>query len=174
VPSCPCGATAMFLKFAAAAGGVQVSALPIVSGVHRPIATAMVGVVACCHWVGHPPKRAASACSHCGSLPSSHRRGKNPRVIEQLVTELEGLRLLRFDSRDTTRGTGWTLDVLCAWAHSSTAGRLASRCAGGTQDAHPRGSTPLPRVTWRRCCEADACCINPPICGQRRTMPAGV
>jgi primosomal protein N' (replication factor Y) len=42
-------------------------------------------------------------CGHCGSTAFKPFGAGTQRVMEQLATELEGLRLIRFD-RDTTRG----------------------------------------------------------------------
>jgi len=55
-----------------------------------------------CHWCGHR-QQPSERCSHCGSTAFKPFGAGTQRVIEQLETELEGLRLLRFD-RDTTRG----------------------------------------------------------------------
>ncbi|MFM8526286.1 MAG: primosomal protein N' [Cyanobacteriota bacterium] len=55
-----------------------------------------------CHWCNHR-QELADRCSHCGSTAYKPFGAGTQRVMDQLMTELEGLRVLRFD-RDTTRG----------------------------------------------------------------------
>ena len=55
-----------------------------------------------CHWCDHRAE-IGDRCSQCGSTAFKPFGAGTQRVMEQLDTELEGLRLLRFD-RDTTRG----------------------------------------------------------------------
>ena len=55
-----------------------------------------------CHWCNHR-QELGDRCSHCGSTAYKPFGAGTQRVMDQLMTELEGLRVLRFD-RDTTRG----------------------------------------------------------------------
>ncbi|MCP9929826.1 primosomal protein N' [Cyanobium sp. AMD-g] len=55
-----------------------------------------------CHWCDHRQEM-GDRCGHCGSTAFKPFGAGTQRVMEQLATELEGLRLIRFD-RDTTRG----------------------------------------------------------------------
>uniref|UniRef100_UPI004049F4CA replication restart helicase PriA n=1 Tax=Cyanobium sp. TaxID=2164130 RepID=UPI004049F4CA len=55
-----------------------------------------------CHWCDFRAD-ISDRCQHCGSTAFKPFGAGTQRVMEQLATELEGLRLLRFD-RDTTRG----------------------------------------------------------------------
>ncbi len=55
-----------------------------------------------CHWCDHRQEM-GDHCGHCGSTAFKPFGAGTQRVMEQLATELEGLRLIRFD-RDTTRG----------------------------------------------------------------------
>ncbi len=55
-----------------------------------------------CHWCDHRDE-IGERCGHCGSTAFKPFGAGTQRVMEQLESELEGLRLLRFD-RDTTRG----------------------------------------------------------------------
>jgi len=55
-----------------------------------------------CHWCDHR-EEIGERCGHCGSTAFKPFGAGTQRVMEQLESELEGLRLLRFD-RDTTRG----------------------------------------------------------------------
>jgi primosomal protein N' (replication factor Y) len=55
-----------------------------------------------CHWCDHRTEL-AHRCGHCGSTAFKPFGAGTQRVMEQLVQELAGLRVLRFD-RDTTRG----------------------------------------------------------------------
>ncbi|MEN9879258.1 MAG: Primosomal protein [Cyanobacteriota bacterium] len=55
-----------------------------------------------CHWCDHR-QETADRCGACGSSAFKPFGAGTQRVLEQLETELEGLRLLRFD-RDSTRG----------------------------------------------------------------------
>jgi primosomal protein N' (replication factor Y) len=55
-----------------------------------------------CHWCDHRQEM-TRRCGHCGSTAFKPFGAGTQRVIEQLGSELEGLRLLRFD-RDSTRG----------------------------------------------------------------------
>ena len=55
-----------------------------------------------CHWCDFRAD-ISDRCHHCGSTAFKPFGAGTQRVMEQLATELEGLRLLRFD-RDTTRG----------------------------------------------------------------------
>ncbi len=55
-----------------------------------------------CHWCDYRAE-ASKRCDHCGSEAFKPFGAGTQKVIEQLASELEGLRLLRFD-RDTTRG----------------------------------------------------------------------
>lgn len=55
-----------------------------------------------CHWCDHRQEM-GDRCGHCGSTAFKPFGAGTQRVVEQLATELEGLRLIRFD-RDTTRG----------------------------------------------------------------------
>ncbi len=55
-----------------------------------------------CHWCDHR-QPLGQRCGHCGSSAFKPFGAGTQRVQEQLATELEGLRLLRFD-QDTTGG----------------------------------------------------------------------
>ena len=55
-----------------------------------------------CHWCDFRAE-ISDRCQHCGSTAFKPFGAGTQRVMEQLATELEGLRLLRFD-RDTTQG----------------------------------------------------------------------
>jgi primosomal protein N' (replication factor Y) len=55
-----------------------------------------------CHWCNHR-QELGDRCGHCGSTAYKPFGAGTQRVMDQLMTELEGLRVLRFD-RDTTRG----------------------------------------------------------------------
>ncbi|KEF43239.1 MAG: primosomal protein N' [Cyanobium sp. CACIAM 14] len=55
-----------------------------------------------CHWCDHRQEM-GDRCGHCGSTAFKPFGAGTQRVMEQLASELQGLRLLRFD-RDTTRG----------------------------------------------------------------------
>ncbi|MCP9928112.1 primosomal protein N' [Cyanobium sp. CH-040] len=55
-----------------------------------------------CHWCDHRAEL-GERCGHCGSTAFKPFGAGTQRVMDQLMAELEGLRVLRFD-RDTTRG----------------------------------------------------------------------
>ena len=55
-----------------------------------------------CHWCNHR-QELGDRCSHCGSTAYKPFGAGTQRVMDQLMEELAGLRVLRFD-RDTTRG----------------------------------------------------------------------
>ena len=72
-----------------------------------------------CHWCDHRAP-CGQRCGQCGSTAFKPFGAGTQRVMDQLATELEGLRVLRFD-RDTTRGRD---------GHR----RLLERFAGGEAD----------------------------------------
>ena len=55
-----------------------------------------------CHWCNHR-QELGDRCGHCGSTAYKPFGAGTQRVMDQLMEELEGLRVIRFD-RDTTRG----------------------------------------------------------------------
>ncbi|MEB3242591.1 MAG: primosomal protein N' [Cyanobacteriota bacterium] len=71
-----------------------------------------------CHWCDHR-QELGQRCPSCGSSAFKPFGAGTQRVMEQLVAELEGLRVLRFDA-DTTRGKDGHRRVLDAFgAHQA-------------------------------------------------------
>jgi len=66
-----------------------------------------------CHWCDHR-QEVADHCPQCGSTAFKPFGAGTQRVMERLVTELEGLRVLRFDA-DSTRGRDGHRRVLDAF-----------------------------------------------------------
>jgi primosomal protein N' (replication factor Y) len=106
-----------------------------------------------CHWCDHRAEL-GNRCGHCGSTAFKPFGAGTQRVMEQLATELEGLRLLRFD-RDTTRGRDGHRRLLDRFAQGEADVLVGTQMLAKGMD--------LPRVTLAAVLAADGLLHRPDL-----------
>jgi primosomal protein N' (replication factor Y) len=106
-----------------------------------------------CHWCDHRAEL-GDRCGHCGSKAFKPFGAGTQRVMEQLATELEGLRLLRFD-RDTTRGRDGHRRLLDRFAQGEADVLVGTQMLAKGMD--------LPRVTLAAVLAADGLLHRPDL-----------
>jgi primosomal protein N' (replication factor Y) len=106
-----------------------------------------------CHWCDHRAEM-GNRCGHCGSTAFKPFGAGTQRVMEQLATELEGLRLLRFD-RDTTRGRDGHRRLLDRFAQGEADVLVGTQMLAKGMD--------LPRVTLAAVLAADGLLHRPDL-----------
>jgi len=106
-----------------------------------------------CHWCDHRAPVAAN-CGHCGSSAFKPFGAGTQRVLEQLESELEGLRLLRFD-RDTTGGRDGHRRLLDQFAAGEADVLVGTQMLAKGMD--------LPRVTLAAVLAADGLLHRPDL-----------
>jgi primosomal protein N' (replication factor Y) len=106
-----------------------------------------------CHWCDHRAE-VGDRCGHCGSTAFKPFGAGTQRVMEQLATELEGLRLLRFD-RDTTRGRDGHRRLLDRFAQGEADVLVGTQMLAKGMD--------LPRVTLAAVLAADGLLHRPDL-----------
>ena len=106
-----------------------------------------------CHWCDHRAEL-GDRCGHCGSTAFKPFGAGTQRVMEQLATELEGLRLLRFD-RDTTRGRDGHRRLLDRFAQGEADVLVGTQMLAKGMD--------LPRVTLAAVLAADGLLHRPDL-----------
>jgi len=98
-----------------------------------------------CHWCDHR-QEVETRCGHCGSTAFRPFGAGTQRVVDQLASELEGLRLLRFD-RDSTRGRDGHQRLLQCFADGGADVLVGTQMLAKGMD--------LPRVTLAAVLAAD-------------------
>jgi len=98
-----------------------------------------------CHWCDHR-QEVESRCGSCGSTAFRPFGAGTQRVMDQLATELDGLRLLRFD-RDSTRGRDGHERLLQCFAEGGADVLVGTQMLAKGMD--------LPRVTLAAVLAAD-------------------
>jgi len=106
-----------------------------------------------CHWCDHRAEL-GDRCGHCGSTAFKPFGAGTQRVMEQLASELEGLRLLRFD-RDTTRGRDGHRRLLDRFAQGEADVLVGTQMLAKGMD--------LPRVTLAAVLAADGLLHRPDL-----------
>jgi primosomal protein N' (replication factor Y) len=106
-----------------------------------------------CHWCDHRAP-VATNCGHCGSSAFKPFGAGTQRVLEQLESELEGLRLLRFD-RDTTGGRDGHRRLLDQFAAGEADVLVGTQMLAKGMD--------LPRVTLAAVLAADGLLHRPDL-----------
>ena len=106
-----------------------------------------------CHWCDHRAEL-GDRCGHCGSTAFKPFGAGTQRVMEQLASELEGLRLLRFD-RDTTRGRDGHRRLLDRFAQGEADVLVGTQMLAKGMD--------LPRVTLAVVLAADGLLHRPDL-----------
>jgi primosomal protein N' (replication factor Y) len=106
-----------------------------------------------CHWCDHRQEM-TDRCGSCGSTAFRPFGAGTQRVIEKLGSELEGLRLLRFD-RDTTRGRDGHRRLLDAFAAGEADVLVGTQMLAKGMD--------LPRVTLAAVLAADGLLHRPDL-----------
>jgi primosomal protein N' (replication factor Y) len=106
-----------------------------------------------CHWCDHRAP-VATNCGHCGSSAFKPFGAGTQRVLEQLESELEGLRLLRFD-RDTTGGRDGHRRLLDQFAAGEADVLIGTQMLAKGMD--------LPRVTLAAVLAADGLLHRPDL-----------
>jgi primosomal protein N' (replication factor Y) len=106
-----------------------------------------------CHWCDHRAPIATN-CGHCGSSAFKPFGAGTQRVLEQLESELEGLRLLRFD-RDTTGGRDGHRRLLDQFAAGEADVLVGTQMLAKGMD--------LPRVTLAAVLAADGLLHRPDL-----------
>ena len=106
-----------------------------------------------CHWCDHRAP-VATNCGHCGSSAFKPFGAGTQRVLEQLESELEGLRLLRFD-RDTTSGRDGHRRLLDQFAAGEADVLVGTQMLAKGMD--------LPRVTLAAVLAADGLLHRPDL-----------
>ncbi len=106
-----------------------------------------------CHWCDHRAE-VGDRCAQCGSTAFKPFGAGTQRVMEQLATELEGLRLLRFD-RDTTRGRDGHRRLLERFAQGEADVLVGTQMLAKGMD--------LPRVTLAAVLAADGLLHRPDL-----------
>ena len=106
-----------------------------------------------CHWCDYRAP-VATNCGHCGSSPFKPFGAGTQRVLEQLESELEGLRLLRFD-RDTTGGRDGHRRLLDQFAAGEADVLVGTQMLAKGMD--------LPRVTLAAVLAADGLLHRPDL-----------
>ena len=106
-----------------------------------------------CHWCDYRAP-VATNCGHCGSSAFKPFGAGTQRVLEQLESELEGLRLLRFD-RDTTGGRDGHRRLLDQFAAGEADVLIGTQMLAKGMD--------LPRVTLAAVLAADGLLHRPDL-----------
>lgn len=106
-----------------------------------------------CHWCDHRAP-VTTSCGHCGSTAFKPFGAGTQRVLEQLESELEGLRLLRFD-RDTTGGRDGHRRLLDQFAAGEADVLVGTQMLAKGMD--------LPRVTLAAVLAADGLLHRPDL-----------
>ena len=106
-----------------------------------------------CHWCDYRAP-VATNCGHCGSSAFKPFGAGTQRVLEQLESELEGLRLLRFD-RDTTGGRDGHRRLLDQFAAGEADVLVGTQMLAKGMD--------LPRVTLAAVLAADGLLHRPDL-----------
>ena len=106
-----------------------------------------------CHWCNHR-QELGDRCSHCGSTAYKPFGAGTQRVMDQLMGELEGLRVLRFD-RDTTRGRDGHRRLLECFAAGEADVLVGTQMLAKGMD--------LPRVTLAAVLAADGLLHRPDL-----------
>ncbi|QNJ32316.1 primosomal protein N' [Synechococcus sp. PROS-9-1] len=106
-----------------------------------------------CHWCDYRDP-VATNCGHCGSSAFKPFGAGTQRVLEQLESELEGLRLLRFD-RDTTGGRDGHRRLLDQFAAGEADVLVGTQMLAKGMD--------LPRVTLAAVLAADGLLHRPDL-----------
>ncbi len=106
-----------------------------------------------CHWCDHRAT-VTTSCGHCGSTAFKPFGAGTQRVLEQLESELEGLRLLRFD-RDTTGGRDGHRRLLDQFAAGEADVLVGTQMLAKGMD--------LPRVTLAAVLAADGLLHRPDL-----------
>ena len=106
-----------------------------------------------CHWCDYRAP-VTTTCGHCGSLAFKPFGAGTQRVLEQLESELEGLRLLRFD-RDTTGGRDGHRRLLDQFAAGEADVLVGTQMLAKGMD--------LPRVTLAAVLAADGLLHRPDL-----------
>ena len=113
-----------------------------------------------CHWCDHRGS-IAKQCSECGSRAFKPFGAGTQRVMEHLINELEGLRLLRFD-RDTTRGRDGHRQILNKFAKGEADILIGTQMLSKGMD--------LPRVTLAVVLAADGLLHRPDLLSGEQTL----
>jgi len=106
-----------------------------------------------CHWCDYRAP-VTTTCGHCGSSAFKPFGAGTQRVLEQLESELEGLRLLRFD-RDTTGGRDGHRRLLDQFAAGEADVLVGTQMLAKGMD--------LPRVTLAAVLAADGLLHRPDL-----------
>ncbi len=113
-----------------------------------------------CHWCDHRQEM-GQRCGSCGSSAFKPFGAGTQRVVEQLATELEGMRLLRFD-QDTTRGRDGHRRLLERFAAGEADVLVGTQMLAKGMD--------LPRVTLAAVLAADGLLHRPDLRASERCL----